>query len=281
MYNNDNSQRKIKDDESRLPGEEKVIMFQANYPVIGAQECYPVYLTGIGISDPEFHTHREEGLISHQILFSMSGKGKIIVGNKEYTAGKGSIFYVASGEPHTYYPIDGDWTTYWVVFRGDSLDALMARLGFSRHVVKTINDITEVKKLYDQIAAAAREPGGGAGHCSMLVYQYILLMHKLLIVQQENHTGTVVDNAIVYMEKNYKDDISLQTLASVCGISTQHFCRVFHDKIGMRPMEYWIQMHRSHRLERGSGMRMQIILELCSKNMRESLRENIEIVVIA
>ena len=83
-------------------------MFQANYPVIGIQECYPVYLTGIGISDPEFHTHREEGLISHQILFTMSGKGKIIVGDKEYTAGKGSIFYVASGEPHTYYPIDGD-----------------------------------------------------------------------------------------------------------------------------------------------------------------------------
>lgn len=213
-------------------------MFHANYPVIGIQECYPVYLTGIGISDPEFHTHREEGLISHQILFTMSGKGKIIVGDKEYTAGKGSIFYIASGESHTYYPIDGDWTTYWVVFRGDSLDAMMARLGFGRYVVKTINDITEVKKLYDQIAAAAREPGDGAGHCSMLVYQYILLMHKLLIVQQENRTGTVVDNAIVFMEKNYRDDISLQTLASVCGISTQHFCRVFHDKIGMRPMEY-------------------------------------------
>ena len=115
---------------------------------------------------------------------------------------------------------------------------MMARLGFGRYVVKTINDITEVKKLYEQIAAAAREPGDGAGHCSMLVYQYILLMHKLLIVQQENRTGTVVDNAIMYMEKNYRDDISLQTLASVCGISTQHFCRVFHDKIGMRPMEY-------------------------------------------
>lgn len=125
-----------------------------------------------------------------------------------------------------------------MVFRGDSLDAMMARLGFGRYVVKTINDITEVKKLYEQIAAAAREPGDGAGHCSMLVYQYILLMHKLLIVQQENRTGTVVDNAIMYMEKNYRDDISLQTLASVCGISTQHFCRVFHDKIGMRPMEY-------------------------------------------
>ena len=81
------------------------------------------------------------------------------------------------------------------------MDAMMARLGFGRYVVKTINDITEVKKLYDQIAAAAREPGDGAGHCSMLVYQYILLMHKLLIVQQENRTGTVVDNAIVFMER--------------------------------------------------------------------------------
>lgn len=148
------------------------------------------------------------------------------------------------------------------------------------------------KSFMSRLQAAAREPGDGAGHCSMLVYQYILLMHKLLIVQQENRTGTVVDNAIMYMEKNYRDDISLQTLASVCGISTQHFCRVFHDKIGMRPMEYlamkriavqklhyWTQMHQSHKLERGSGIRMLIILELCSKNMRESLRENIEIVI--
>ena len=43
---------------------------------------------------------------------------------------KGSVFYVASGIPHEYYPLDGKWSTCWVVFRGESLSVLMKRLGF-------------------------------------------------------------------------------------------------------------------------------------------------------
>lgn len=64
---------------------------QANYPVMEYRKLSGLFDRN-RVSDPEFHTHREEGLISHQILFTMSGKGKIIVGDKEYTAGKGSIF---------------------------------------------------------------------------------------------------------------------------------------------------------------------------------------------
>lgn len=59
-------------------------MFQANYPVLGRQKCYPFYLAGIGISAPEFHTVREKGLISHQILFTLEGTGKILIDGKEY-----------------------------------------------------------------------------------------------------------------------------------------------------------------------------------------------------
>ncbi|MEZ3424343.1 MAG: hypothetical protein K1W39_11615 [Lachnospiraceae bacterium] len=46
-------------------------MFNYIYPVIASQACYPFYLSGIGIASPEYHVIREEGLVSHQILFTM------------------------------------------------------------------------------------------------------------------------------------------------------------------------------------------------------------------
>ena len=47
-------------------------MFQANYPVIGIQECYPVYLTGIGISESGIsHASRGRINISSNIIYNV------------------------------------------------------------------------------------------------------------------------------------------------------------------------------------------------------------------
>lgn len=213
-------------------------MFKANYPVIGRQECYPFYLSGIGVSSPEFHTVREKGLISHQILFTLEGTGKILIDGKEYISKKGGIFYVESGVPHEYYPIGEKWTTCWMVFRGDNLREIMHRMGFSRYLYGTTENLQEVKNLFEKIEFAAEKRGGSDEYCSVLLYQYIMLMYKILIMDNKNYTETIVDNAVDYIENYYGEDISLQKLAELCGISMQHFCRVFHQKIGMRPLEY-------------------------------------------
>lgn len=49
-------------------------MTKVIYPVIGRQTSLPFYLTGIGISDPEFHVTRDKGLVSHQLLFTSGAR---------------------------------------------------------------------------------------------------------------------------------------------------------------------------------------------------------------
>lgn len=39
------------------------IMHKTVYPVIGSEKRLPLYLTGIGISDPEYHVERENSLM--------------------------------------------------------------------------------------------------------------------------------------------------------------------------------------------------------------------------
>ncbi len=38
-------------------------MHKTVYPVIGSEKRLPLYLTGIGISDPEYHVERENSLM--------------------------------------------------------------------------------------------------------------------------------------------------------------------------------------------------------------------------
>ncbi len=47
------------------------------YPILGKQKCLPFYLSGIGIAEPEYHVKREEGLASHQFLYTRSGRGNL------------------------------------------------------------------------------------------------------------------------------------------------------------------------------------------------------------
>ena len=86
-------------------------MFNYIYPVIANQVCFPFYLSGAGIASSEYHVIRESGLVSHQILFTLDGKGILNIDNKSFINKKGTVFYVKPGIPHEYYPLDGQWTT--------------------------------------------------------------------------------------------------------------------------------------------------------------------------
>lgn len=213
-------------------------MFQAKYPVIGQQKRWPFYLSGVGISSPETHIDRVKGLISHQILFTVEGEGKIEIDGKEYCAKAGSMFYVASGIPHKYYPVENEWTTKWMVFRGDYLDELMATMGFGQYMFGYTEELEALEKIHERIFALAEGSGNGDEKCSQLIYQYIMLLHQLFAETKVKEIGSFIDEALLYMENHYMEDITLQKLCEISGVSKQYFCRIFKEKMDMRPLEY-------------------------------------------
>ena len=213
-------------------------MFQARYPVIGQQKCLPFYLSGVGTSSPEFYTDRVNGLISHQILFTTGGVGRIEVDGKQYDATAGSLFYVASGVVHKYYPVENDWTTKWMVFRGDHLDELMETMGFEKYMFGYTREVNTLEKMHQRIYTLAKEPGYGNEKCSQLVYQYIMLVYRLFTETRNKGVGSIINDALLYMDKNYREDITLQRLSDITGVSKQYFCKIFKEKMGMRPLEY-------------------------------------------
>lgn len=213
-------------------------MYNSIYPIIGNQIDLPFYLSGIGISDPEYHVRREDGLVSHQILFVDSGECILEIDGKKFELTAGSLFYITPKVPHEYYPKADKLSTYWVVFRGKYLSELMRVLGFAEAAVKESANIGKLKKLFDMLFSAAADPLWGSEKCSKLLYDYILTARKLFAEVSDKFAESPVESAVIYINEHFSEDITLGELAGVSGISLQHFCRLFKAKMGMRPLDY-------------------------------------------
>ena len=150
-------------------------MTKVIYPVIGRQTSLPFYLTGIGISDPEYHVTRDKGLVSHQLLFTSGGEGRLIVEGEEFVQTKGSAFYLPPSVPHEYYPVNGNWITNWIVFRGKFAGQMLANLGFDSFRFYPEINTQKPAQLFERILVAAADPVNCGEKTSALVYELSLI----------------------------------------------------------------------------------------------------------
>lgn len=212
-------------------------MHSSIYPVLAAQTRLPFYLSGAGISDPEYHVVRSSGLVSCQILYTRSGAGVLRIDGKELPQTPGSIFYLSPGVPHEYAPQDGMWETAWAVFRGTHIREMMSEMGFGAWEERSGADLSGCESIFSRLMSAVADPLNGGERCSLLVYEYILEARAVLL-GGDRRSGGQADAAIEYMDAHFSEDITLEELAGQCGVSLQHFCRIFRAQTGMRPMEY-------------------------------------------
>ncbi len=214
-------------------------VLKAVYPVLGKQTTLPFYVSGIGICEPEYRVSRPQGLVSHQFLITSSGSGKLIVGEREYILKEGSIFYLPPELPHEYMAYSGQWNTKWLVFRGEHADDMMKRMGFDGCVVCDMPVSERMTNLFSQIINCVKEPVSGGERSSPLLYEFIMLARELMLIgQSDDNKNLIADRAISYIDEHYSEDITLDELASLSGVSAQYFCRVFRSSTGMRPIEY-------------------------------------------
>jgi AraC-like DNA-binding protein len=68
--------------------------------------------------------------------------------------------------------------------------------------------------------------------------------HSSIRPYQSAHTAVLV--ACEYLQAHYADDISLEKLAAISGLSRFHFCRVFRKEIGLSPSVYQTQLRIAH-----------------------------------
>lgn len=105
---------------------------------------------------------------------------------------------------------------------------------------------TEHPKLHTVIRMIIDEISGNGQYYQEITRELFHALFLLLLRRQptgdRQHTANRpigrIEPAISYIAENYMNDISIETLAQLCYVSTSHFRRLFKQVLGWSPQEY-------------------------------------------
>ncbi|MBU5675932.1 AraC family transcriptional regulator [Alkaliphilus sp. MSJ-5] len=197
-------------------------------------------------------TLRDYRMPTSMFLYTSGGKTEVILDNKSYIVERFGIFHGGKGTALSIKPMC-KWLEYYIIlYRAgeppfykrefiklmEKNDPFKQQYGFSPS--NPIFFSEQLKKMYESWKNP--EPLDLFFEKASF-YQFIYEIYKELekddvyIFQQD-----IVEMAKVYIEKNYNQQISMQEIANILGVSSGHLRTTFKDRYGLSPQEYMISL---------------------------------------
>ena len=201
-----------------------------------AERNMPLYVVTVGKSIPQKLIHRPAGINDYQLLYTLSGVGKVRIKEEEFEVTAGDIFLLPPFAPHEYGPKDGEWDTLWITYNGT-----VAKTGFPFEAdIRRECDF----EIYHKRISRGIAKDGWRKRASVALYELLLVISecKGLSVSEHSLSAPDVSAAVQYISEHYHETVELSKLANLAGLSEGHFCRVFKAHTHMRPMEYIIHL---------------------------------------
>ncbi len=197
----------------------------------------PFYISSFGIICKERKI--DWGLMDKSFLvYSSEGCGRALINGEWVLMPKGSVLYLPSKVPVRYEPIDDNpWSTVFITFLGKfsesmlNIDACVIE-GDHSYISDAVYTMKE-KYLKDDFY-----------ECSNSLIYFILLKLRRLISNTKdasiftNNSMQRISRSLHHMAESYTEDISVAELAQKCGLSEEHFCRLFKKHVGASPTVY-------------------------------------------
>ncbi|MBD8068754.1 AraC family transcriptional regulator [Bacillus sp. PS06] len=194
----------------------------------------------------------ENGRVIFQ--YTLGGKGAIRIGEQTFSLKKGDAFLVQLPSDHCYYlPDDSShWEFIYITLYGQEAihyyHTLTERHG---HLLTLPTDARPIKQIYHSLeriqTKGIHHSYEASGHA------YTFLMECMQYFEHEQRKGSklplAVAKAIKYMETHYQEDLSLNDIVSVSGLSKYHFTRLFHKAVNDTPIKYLTKIRMNQALD--------------------------------
>ncbi|MBP3339508.1 MAG: AraC family transcriptional regulator [Lachnospiraceae bacterium] len=231
-----------------------------------------MYLTTCGIQNcfggHRFGPGKRDSYILH---FVSDGKGIFKCDGVTYELTRGDVFLVKP-DTEVYYIADENnpWSYMWVGFNGIKAAAYLEAAGLLGKVVTTKCSNTPI------IFSCIQQ---------MIMYRQLTLANELkreaallqiLSIMMEEYKGTLpkeerydypyqiyVDQAVDYIQRNFKSNIKVNDLASYIGIDRSYLTNIFKKVTTLSPQEYLMnyRMEQAKNMLSGSEMKIGEIAE--------------------
>lgn len=183
--------------------------------------------------------------------YVISGKGTLNANDDKdntshYHISAGSGFLIEPGYVNTYYADKEEpWEYVWVEFGGLRAKECVEYAGLSyKAPVYTPTEPEYGQQIMDEMMAMVKSRNASSleliGHLYLFFDRLIKYSSSRRQVQGGNLSEFYVREAVVYIEHNYADNITVEELAKMCKLDRSYFGKIFKKVQGQSPQEFLI-----------------------------------------
>jgi len=204
---------------------------------------------------------------SYILHFISDGKGIFECDGNTYELSRGDVFLVRP-ETNVYYRADDNnpWSYMWVGFNGIKAMSYLASAGLDGENVTTKCENTPLIFSYIQQMIMCRHLtlANELRRESALLQIFSVLMeeYKGTLPKEERYDypyQIYVDQALDYIQHNFKTNIRINDLASYIGIDRSYLTNIFKHVTKMSPQEYL----KRYRMEQSMNMLKETDMKIC------------------
>lgn len=254
-------------------------LVKGDYEYVFGETGFPLSVfTWVNHGDYPLHTHDFS-----EIAIVVEGRGTTEVDGQNFHCQTGDVFVLHGNRPHAYLDTDRlgiiNITYKPQVIKLDQFDsgllpgyqalfvvepALRSRNPYNRHLTLTLDQLIKVKALTDLMEEElhAREPG----YQLMAVGHFMILVTLLSRYYSESEAPDTrkalqLGKALSYLEQHFMEEIQIENLAKISGMSRRSFFRAFSEVTGQTPLAYLLRLRIMKAVE---------MLEMTDKNITET-----------
>ena len=194
---------------------------------------------------------------NHVIHFVLSGKGKMVFGNKTWESSEGQIFYIAPGEKIGYVSDrDDPWSYVWIGYNGVQAEEYSKMAGLTlENPVRFCAAINEISDIIEELLKAQALTTAE----NLLRMSLVLKIMSILIRENEQNTAIVSRNpeepdfvrlAMQYITKNFDQNLRIHDIAAELGVSRSYLSSCFKKSVGCSPQAFILNL----RMERAGSL---------------------------
>lgn len=228
-----------------------------------------IYLQEIGEQHILFSDIRKDDTtISYLFFIVTNGKGKLEYEDTSYIISTGHCVFLNCRKSYRYYPLNDEFTIKYIYFTGFHMEAIYKEfidksglpcfrsdgLQFYIHEWQRIYDIAVVSAVRKPMPDTCifERPEKAASDVEM--YTALISLINNLIKSGENAQASAykrshrknVENVKKYLEENYHDKITLDTLSETFFINKFYLTRLFREQYGTSIGNYLMQIRITH-----------------------------------
>ncbi len=193
----------------------------------------PMLPFAVGNHHIQEHVNRPKGLPQYQCFYSVEGEGELIMDGQRMLIHPGQAMLLQANDGHVYHRCtDQDWVLDIVMFNGPACSEILKALGIHQSGVYEINDAKLFQKYIKKLLKAGEKE---AIECAKVCYEFLLefaaAVHRVHAPQPAKE-NLVIRELVDYITEHYQEDISLDHLASMVGLSKEYMCTIFKKEMG-------------------------------------------------